>query len=98
MKERMRFIQDEDGHWYLILADQREVFDSLLRTCGRYWGIGKAAIDEFNKLFGDCRLGMSITNYTFTDVEEEVVNNRIRWGKSDLEYILYVLRIIDKYD
>lgn len=35
----MRFMltSDDDGHWYIIPADERRAFDKWVRDTGRYW-------------------------------------------------------------
>lgn len=55
--KRLRFIQDDSGHWYAIPADRREEFE--------LW-VASENSSEF-----DCfRLNMHPTNYTFVDLDE----------------------------
>jgi hypothetical protein len=63
MNERFCFMPDDDGHWYKVNVLQRGEFEELLEK-------GEAGELDFEEKFGDARLNMHISNYSFTSVEE----------------------------
>lgn len=62
MSNEMRFIQDDDGHWYLINNDDVEKFYRLLDA---------QDYDEFNSMFSlfNC---MHPSKYVITDIRHAV--------------------------
>lgn len=60
--DRFCLRSDEAGHWYLIPVNERLRFDELLYN--------REDEIEFLGYFSDCRLDMSITQYSFKDFKE----------------------------
>jgi len=60
--ERMVFMQDNDCHWYLIPATEAEEF-SITLAYEDEW-------QEFDERWGDKRLVMHPSCYSFTDLQE----------------------------
>lgn len=63
--QRLCFVQDDDGHWYMIPASKREAFETWVESNdpdydGYYQG------EDFDRYI----LGGGIANYTFENVEE----------------------------
>lgn len=55
---RQKFVKDDDGHWYLINAEDEAEFERWL-DAGPYW-------EEWSgKDFSDCRIGLHPSCYTF---------------------------------
>jgi len=63
---RYRFMQDDDGHVYLIPAELREEFMRLEEE-GYVDGNFQPFIDKFDQY----RKGYSISAYSFTDPQED---------------------------
>jgi len=61
--QRFRFMRDDDGHDYIIPADEEAQFRRWL-ACGPYWE-GYEGYD-----YNDCAIGCSPSCYTFTDPQE----------------------------
>lgn len=62
-KQRYRLVSDDDGHDYVIAAEERPAFDAWIEAVSN---------DDYSKRgFDDQRLGMHISNYTFTDLQED---------------------------
>ncbi len=59
--ERMCFVNDDDGHWYLIPAKDKDKFDTAMEEYDD---------DLINNDFGGMRLNRHISFYTFTDPKE----------------------------
>ena len=64
-KSRLRFVQDNDGHWYAIRADVREAFARWVESCE------DDAPPYSGFTFEDDRLSMHPSNYTFTQIKED---------------------------
>ena len=62
--KRYCFENDEDGHWYLIPTCNKELFDRLLYR--------DEDETKFTDAFGNTRLNMHISNYSFIDIKEIV--------------------------
>lgn len=64
MEKRQRFVQDDDGHWYLIYAEQVQMFEQWV-----VWMNGNGPDPhtrfEFNRLAG------SPSVITFVDPQED---------------------------
>jgi len=58
--ERHCFKCDEDGHWYLIKVEEKKRFDKLLYDEDDEY-------EQFEEAFGNNRLDMHISNYSFID-------------------------------
>ena len=64
MNKRYRFLEDDDGHAYLIHEGQEEEFHEWL-AAGPYW-------EDFKGFdFSESRIGTPINNFTFTDPKED---------------------------
>jgi len=76
-EKRYRFVKDEDGHDYMIPAGKRDEFDRWVEHQSRLWEPGLSD-EEFRSReaeytgedFGDHRISMHPSNYTFTDPQE----------------------------
>lgn len=60
--QRMVLTQDNDGHWYLIPETEAKEFNDILAD-GYRW-------TEFEARWGDKRLSMHPSQYSFTDLQE----------------------------
>lgn len=72
---RYKLKQDENSHWYLILADSEKLFVRLLEDMENFytneeWGAAQESEETFEECFGDCRID-GPHNLTFTDPLEE---------------------------
>jgi hypothetical protein len=68
---RQCFIQDNSGHYYAIPIDCRGYFLELDDQCGDYDNEDVYDVqDEFEAQFGDDRLEMHVSNYSFDDLQE----------------------------
>ena len=63
---RQCFLSDDDGHWFAVDVDKRGFFNMALDRA-----IATDDYDEFEDLFGDDRLDMDISNYSFDNLREE---------------------------
>lgn len=59
MNRRFCFLCDEDTHWYLVSVEKAELFEKLL------YKDSDVSEERFEEEFGDCRLAMHISNYSF---------------------------------
>lgn len=59
---RFRFMNDDDGHWYLIPAGEEKQFEKWLKA-GPYWE--NYNIDD--KDYEGCRIGGSPSDWTFEE-------------------------------
>lgn len=64
MSRRQRFVQDSDGHWYLIYAEQDQAFE---RWDAYTNGNGSYSCENFEPY----RLAGSPTTITFVDPQED---------------------------
>jgi hypothetical protein len=62
---RCKFVQDNDGHWYMIDANEEELFNTWV-AAGPY-----SNGDDSNSGFEDCRLNGGPSSWTFTQPAEE---------------------------
>jgi len=62
-KKRMRFVQDDDSHWYAIPANEEHIF--------RDWVAVSHSIDSYfnNEDFDKYRIDGGPEHYTFTDLK-----------------------------
>lgn len=82
---KLCFVQDNDSHWYCILVKDKEQFYSLLEEYTKLMDELIYLTDKnfievshkldkneriFMKLFSKDKLDMSISNYSFENVEE----------------------------
>ena len=58
---RKRFMQDDDGHWYLISADQEDMFNMWVEAEGE-----RGEID-----FDAMRISGSVSSWTFEKARED---------------------------
>ena len=58
---RQRFVQDDDGHWYLIGAIELKKFEAWLQEPDYDYGVG----------FDNARINGSPTSWTFENAQEE---------------------------
>ena len=63
MHDKYKLIQDNDGHWYCINADEAERFRKL-EAAGQQDGW-----QAFHMVFGEKRIGGSPSNVTFENPE-----------------------------
>ena len=64
-KIRLRFVQDDSGHWYAISANKKQEFDAWVQSFSD---------DDFNfagECFDDHRIDGYPGFYTFTDLQED---------------------------
>lgn len=69
MNGRMCFVQDDDGHWYLIPADERQEFErvmNLLYADGKIYVEGERLYEKFFRH----RMCRGPKHYTFRDPQE----------------------------
>lgn len=65
---RLKFVSDDDGHWYAIPADKRDDFEGWVESESRW------VEDEYTYTgedFEKYRLNMHPSNYTFDNLEED---------------------------
>lgn len=63
-KPRMCFVQDDDSHWYCILADRKADFEDMAAE------VSEDVDNNFDVEFGEYRLEMHPSNYSFVDLKE----------------------------
>jgi len=68
-QKRFRFVQDDSLHWYAIPEDKREAFDKWIEYMSDE-SDDEPYIKYRGESFDVFRLGMHISNYTFTDLKE----------------------------
>jgi hypothetical protein len=62
-ESRLRFVTDNDGHWYAIRADMQNAFARWVESCE------DDAPSYSGFTFDEDRLNMHLSNYTFTDLK-----------------------------
>ena len=62
--DRYIFVQDDSCHWYCIKEQDRKEFEEWVDSFNNY------KVEWKGKEFDGNRLGMHISNYTFTDLQE----------------------------
>ena len=65
-EQRFRFMEDDDGHVYLIPAELREKFLEMEED-----GYTTGDFNKFIDTFDQYRKGYSISVYSFTDPQED---------------------------
>jgi len=61
---RYRLLPDDDGHDYVIPVGKEDAFQAWVEH-GPYWE------DYTGEDFNECRLGCSLSCYSFTDFQED---------------------------
>ena len=65
IRQRWRFVKDDDGHDYLIHAEDLSLFESMLADKSDEYN------DKFSERFGEFSTGGWIGSYTFLDPRED---------------------------
>jgi hypothetical protein len=62
--EKYCFERDEEGHWYCVPLNKKELFNEIL------YSENDEECEKFNDIFDSMRLSMHISNYSFVDPDE----------------------------
>lgn len=69
---RFRFVQDDDGHDYMIPADMFELFNEMEEAAyAGYRNDDYGPGNKFDEMFGKYRTGCHISVYSFTDPKKD---------------------------
>lgn len=64
---RYCFLSDDDGHWYLVPAEQADRFEDWME----WWANGDGDSPYDGPDFSDFRIGGGPEGYTFTDPAQD---------------------------